>query len=203
MRPAAVLLLAAALLSGLPRPSAAQVAFDGLEGGAGYFLWAGDDFRNVEGGPRFQIGPMLRVGERWNVGVKGLYGTFDRQFQLNPLEGKELGVELFLRYSFADPAEDHFFVQLMGGFSQLDSDILGQGETVIDSYSQNGWTFGPEVGFGFAASRFLDVVWAAGATLNSYSESRIFGPDDATTGSSVSPIRFGFRVGLVFGRKDL
>lgn len=202
MRRSAVALLALAMLAGLPSASTAQIRFDGLEGGAGYFLWAGDDFADVEGGPRFQLAPLVRVGQQWNVGLKGLYGTFDRQFQADPIEGTEVGVELFVRRTFGDPARDHFFVQAMGGYSRLDSDLLGEGRVLIDTFSQTGWTIGPEIGFGFAASQFLDIVWGAGFTLNSYGESLIFGPDDPTAGSSVSPIRFGFRAGVVFGRKD-
>jgi len=196
-------LLALLLIGSAPQTAQAQVRFDGIEATAGFFTWSGRDFRDVDGGARYQGGPMVRIGERWQVGVEGFYGEGELQLQTNPVFLDEYGVNGVVRRAFGDLRSAHFFALLRGGWTRLTSEIRSQatGE-VTTGLSQDGWSLGPEIGVGFNPSPYIDVVWGVGVNYESFSECEVFGPDDFTTGQPCSGIRWGVRVGLALGRRN-
>lgn len=191
------------LLGFSPFAVQAQIRFDGLEGTVGYYAWSGQDFRDVEGGPRYTAGPMARLGELWQLGLEGYYGESELRLQTNPVSLDEYGINLVARRAFGSLVGAHFFVLGRAGWTRLTSEIenLQTGE-VTTGLSQDGFAFGPEIGAGFKPSEYLDVVWALGANWESFGECQVFGPDDFTTGNSCSGVRWGVRIGIALGRTN-
>lgn len=190
----------------VPRAAEAQVRFDGIDISAGYWGWGGNDFTDVQGGPRLGISPLVRIGDRWNLGVEGVYARSEVQFLDIPIEINEAGANAVIRRYLADPNGVHAFLQARGGYSRLESDIAeGPDETVL-SYSQSGVSLGAEFGVGFPPTRYVDVVWAVNFGWNSYSQCEIFGQSGdyryIEFGDDCSTARWGVRVGIVLGRSE-
>lgn len=200
---ALALALSLVALTSAPQAGAAQIQFDGIEISGGYYTWSGQDFLDVEGGPRYAGGPMFRVGESWQVGVEGYYGESERQLQTNPIFLSAYGANALVRRAFGSLRGAHFFILARGGWTRLTSDITdtmtGDSTTGLQ---QDGWSFGPEIGAGFNPGQYLDIVWALGANWESFSECQVFGPDDFTTGRSCNGIRWGVRIGIALGRQN-
>ncbi len=196
-------LLALALV---PRAAEAQVRFDGLDLSGGYWGWEGQDFTDVEAGPRLGVAPLLRIGDLWNVGVEGVYAASEVQLVVIPIDIREAGVNGLVRRYLTDPSDVHAYVQARGGYSRLESDIAEGPEGTVLSYSQSGVSLGAEFGVGFPTTRYVDVVWAVNFGWNSYSQCEIFGQSGGYRyiefGDDCSTARWGVRVGIVLGRSD-
>ncbi|HKK53254.1 MAG TPA: hypothetical protein VKA74_16770 [Myxococcota bacterium] len=203
---AALALFTLFALALLPSPGAAQVRFDGLDISGGYWGWEGQDFTDVEAGPRLGVAPLLRIGEFWNVGVEAVYATAEVQLVAIPIDIKETGVNGIVRRYLADPNDVHAYVQARGGWSRLESDIAEGLEGQVLSYEQSGLALGAELGVGFPAGRYIDVLWAGGFGWNSYTQCEVFGQSGGYRyiqfGDDCSAIRWGVRVGIVLGRSD-
>lgn len=201
-----LLLLPLLALTLLPRPGDAQVAFDGIDISAGYWGWGGQEFIDVQGGPRFAISPLVRLGDLWNVGVEGVYATSEVQLVEIPIELQETGVNGVVRRYLSDPNDVHAYFQARAGWSRLGSDIAEGLDDEVLSYSQSGVALGAEFGVGFPPSRYIDVVWAASMGWNSYSQCEVFGESGqyqyVQFGNDCSSIRWGVRVGIVLGRNE-
>lgn len=201
-----LLALALLALALLPRPGTAQVRFDGVDLSAGYFGWESDQFEDVEGGPRFGLIPMFRIGDLWNVGVEGVYADSEVQLVDIPIFIEENGLNAIVRHSFSDPNDVHVFLQARGGWSRLESEIAEGEDFSVVTFSQTGYALGAEFGVGFPAGRYIDVQWAGSLGWNSYDACEIFGETLqyrwVTFGESCSAIRWGVRVGLVLGRSE-
>jgi len=186
-----------------PRTADAQVRFEGIEGSAGYYGWGGGDFSDLSGGTRFAGAALVRLGDVWVAGVEGYYGESELQLQSNPVFIDEYGINGLVRRAFGDLRAAHFFILVRGGWTRLTSEIQNQQTGgVISGLSQDGWSFGPEIGVGFNPGQYIDVVWALGANYESFSECQVFGPDDFTTGRACTGIRWGVRIGVALGRQN-
>jgi len=203
---ASLALLPLLVLALLPRSGAAQVRFDGLDMSAGFWGWGGEDFTDVQGGGRFGLAPLIRIGDLWNVGVEGVYATSEVQLVPIPIYIEESGVNGLIRRYLADPNELHVYLQARAGWSRLESEIAEGPEGEVLSYSQSGLALGAEFGVGFPTGRYVDVLWAGSLGWHSYSRCEIFGQGGGYRyvdfGDDCSSIRWGIRLGLVLGRNE-
>jgi hypothetical protein len=194
-------LLALALL---PRPGAAQVVFDGIDVSGGFAGWESDEFRDVNGGIRIGVAPLIRFGNDWGVGVEGIWADSEIQLQDIPVFLTENAVNGVVRRYFADPNDAHVFLQARGGWTRLEGESADGPQGALNVRSQTGFTAGGELGVGFPAGRYIDVVWAGGFAWQSYSQCEAFGPRYIwlTPGDDCAAVRWSVRVGLVLGRSD-
>jgi hypothetical protein len=205
MRPttsfALIALLALALL---PRPGTAQLRFDGIDISGGYFGWESAGFQDVEGGPRFGVLPLLRLGDLWNVGVEGVYAKSEIQLVAIPVFLEENAVNAVVRRNFSDPSDVHVYLQGRGGWSRLEGEVSDGPAGAVNTRSQSGYSFGAEFGVGFPAGRYIDILWAGSLGWNSYTQCEAFSPGypPVRFGDDCSAVRWGVRVGIVLGRSD-
>ena len=194
-------LLALALVA---NPAAAQVQFDGLDISGGFAGWESDEFRDVNGGIRIGVAPTIRFGNNWGLGIEGIWADSEIQLQELPVFLTENAVNGLVRRYLGDPNDAHVFLQARGGWTRLEgeSNVGPQGALVVRS--QSGFSTGGELGGGFPAGRYIDVIWAGGFAWNSYSQCEAFGTRYfwVQPGDDCSAIRWSVRVGLVLGRSD-
>ena len=205
MRPTtSFVLLPLLALALIPVPGAAQVQFDGIDLSGGFAGWESDEFRDVNGGVRIGVAPLIRFGNSWAVGVEGVWADAEIQLQAVPVFLTETGLNAVVRRYLGDPNDAHVFLQARGGWTRLEGESNDGPEGALNVRDQSGFALGGELGVGFPAGRYIDIVWAGGLGWQSYSQCEAFGPGYVwvTPGDDCAAIRWNVRVGIMLGRSD-
>lgn len=202
MRRIPLIALIASLAVGFaPAPAEAQFVFRGVEFWGGQYAWSGDDVDTFEAGFRGSFGVWAELTPGLGVGIEGVTGGFDSPGSdgTGRLRWDDAGTNLVVRQALGGRAGIHPFVEGRFGWTRINTTARFQLEQEVRVIEQDGISYGAEVGLEVPLNRRARVVAAAGATLRDYGEADLSSIGLVNT-SSLSGVRWGFRLGIAIGR---
>lgn len=201
-RPALPALLTTVLLAAAVMPASAQFGFRGVEFWGGQYNWAGDQVEDLANGFRGGFGVYGELSPRLGIGLEAVTGGFDS----NPtdpndrLRWDDIGLNGIARFALADRAGFHPFVEARFGWTRIRTTATNPApaEDGLLIVSENGLSFGGEVGIEYPLNRRARLIAAGGVTRRDYGDADLTGT--SIPGNELSGTRWGFRFGIALGR---
>jgi len=198
-RPLSALLFGLAVAT-TATPAQAQLEFRGVEFWGGQYAWSGDQVEALSNGFRGGFAVFGELSDRFGVGIEGVTGGFDSNAD-DPdtaLRWDDVGVSAIARLALKDRAGFHPFVEGRFGWTRISTAGPGATPGTILTVSENGISYGGEVGVEYPLNRRARIVVAGGATFRDYGGADLDGT--SIPGTEFSGTRWGFRIGMALGR---